>query len=77
MPLSPEQTRQFNEDVFFIVRDFFSDAELQPTIDWIDELVDSLAHRLHAVGKISNPYDNFPIETRLTAANRKDVPGDR
>ncbi len=44
----------------------FSDAELQPVIDAIDEKVDALAERLYASGKISNKFENEGFLTRLT-----------
>ena len=66
MPLSPTQLRQYGDDGFLIVRDLFSDAELQPVIDAIDEKVDALAERLYASGKISNKFENEGFLTRLT-----------
>jgi Phytanoyl-CoA dioxygenase (PhyH) len=66
MPLTPTQLQQYRTDGFLIVRDLFSDAELQPVIDAIDEKVDALAERLYASGKITDKFENDGFLTRLT-----------
>src|SRR4051794_30306785 len=69
--LSEEQLRQYREDGFLIVRDFFGRDELQPVMDWIDQLVDDLAHRLYAAGKIPQKYENEGFYRRLTCLERE------
>jgi hypothetical protein len=66
MSLTPTQLQQYRTDGFLIVRDLFTDAELQPVIDAIDEKVDALAERLYASGKISDKFENEGFLTRLT-----------
>jgi len=66
MRLSDAQLRQFHEDGFVIVRDFFTPEQFQPVIDWINGLVDGLAERLCTAGKIRNKYANEGFYTRLT-----------
>jgi hypothetical protein len=66
MSLSHTQLRQYQNDGFLIVRDLFTDAELQPVIDAIDEKVDTLAERLFASGKIKNKFEEEGFLTRLT-----------
>jgi Phytanoyl-CoA dioxygenase (PhyH) len=66
MSLTPTQFQQYRTDGFLIVRDLFSDAELQPVIDAIDEKVDALAERLYASGKVQEKFEREGFLTRLT-----------
>ncbi len=66
MSLTPTQLQQYHSDGFLIVRDLFSDAELHPVIDAIDEKVDVLAERLFASGKIKDTFKQEGFLTRLT-----------
>ncbi len=66
MSLSSAQLQQYRTDGFLIVRDLFSDAELQPVIDAINEKVDALAERLCASEKINDKFENEGFLTRLT-----------
>jgi hypothetical protein len=66
MRLSDTQLRQFRDDGFLIVRDFFSQSQLQPVIEWINGLVDDLAERLYAAGKIHDKHAGEGFYTRLT-----------
>ena len=68
--LTPDQLEQYHEDGFVIVRDFFAPSELQPVMDWVDELVDNLATHLYESGKISEKFENEGFYTRLTALER-------
>ena len=72
--LTSNQLDTYHEDGFLIVRDFFARADLQPVMDWIDELVDDLANHLYDVGKIENRHEDKSFYTRLTALER-DYPG--
>lgn len=74
MQLSETQLRQFRDDGFLIVRDFFSREQLQPVIGWIEGLVDDLAERLYAAGRIRNKYADAGFYTRLTRLE-EDFPG--
>ncbi len=66
MRLSDAQLHQFHEDGFVIVRDFFKPEQLQPVVEWINGLVDRLAERLYAAGKIRNKHADEGFYTRLT-----------
>lgn len=64
--LTPSQLDQYFRDGFFIVKDLFSDEELQPVIDAIDRKVGRLADRLHSMGRIKERFENEGFLTRLT-----------
>ncbi len=66
MRLTDAQLRQFQDDGFLIVQDFFAREQLQRVIDWISGLVDDLAQRLFAAGKIRDKYASEGFYTRLT-----------
>jgi hypothetical protein len=72
--LTAAQIKQYRDDGFVLVENFFKPEELQPVTHWIDELVDSLAKRLLAADKISDPCAGLPFESRLTALE-KQFPG--
>lgn len=65
MPLSTQQLQQFRQDGFVILPKFFSAEELQPVIAEIDGLVDRLAERLYAAGKITDRHQEAGFATRL------------
>jgi hypothetical protein len=71
MPLTDGQLRQFHEDGFLIVRDFFTPGQLQPVTEWINGLVDDLAERLYDAGKIHDKHSNEGFHTRLTHLERE------
>ena len=66
MRLADTQLRQFHDDGFLIVRDFFSRGQFQTVTEWIDGLVDDLAERLHTAGKIRDTHADEGFYTRLT-----------
>jgi len=66
MRLTDSQLKQFRNDGFLIVPGVFARAQLQSVIDWINGLVDDLAERLYAAGKIRNTHANEDFHTRLT-----------
>ena len=70
MALTPDQLKQYHDDGFLIVRDLFSDDELQPLIDAIDEKVDQLADKLYAGGQIKDRFTNEGFLTRLTKLDK-------
>ena len=62
MRLSRDQLRQYHEDGFLIVRDFFRLGQFQPVIEWINRVVDELAQKLYAAGKIKpHVSEHFPL----------------
>ena len=66
MRLSEAQLRQFHEDGFVVLPNFFTREQLEPVMAWIDELVDDLARRLHADGRIRDLHAGEGFYTRLT-----------
>ena len=66
MRLTDLQLRRFHDDGFLIVRDFFPREQLQPVIEWINGVVDDLAERLYAAGKIRDKHAGEGFYTRLT-----------
>lgn len=74
MPLTPQQLKQYFEDGFLIVPDFFSEAELEPVIAEVESLVDSLANRLFKAGRITHRHENEGFRTRL-ARLEEEYPG--
>lgn len=71
MELTSKQLEQYHDDGFLIVRDFFTRERLQPVMDWIDELVASLADHLYESGKINDKHENEGYSTRLTSLERE------
>ena len=66
MPLTPDQLKQYHEEGFLIIPDFFEEAELQPVINAIDAKVDRLAEKLNEQGKITDTFEREGFLTRLT-----------
>lgn len=64
--LSNSQLDQYLSQGFLIVPDLFSDEELQPVIDAINEKVAALADKLYASGRIEDRFENEGFLTRLT-----------
>ncbi len=66
MRLSEAQLQQFHDDGFVVVPNFFTREQIEPVMAWIDELVDDLAQRLHADGRIRDLRAGEGFYTRLT-----------
>lgn len=64
--LSEKQIRQFFEEGFTVVEDFFTAEELQACRDDIDAMVDNLANKLYDAGKIKNLHKEAGLFQRLT-----------
>ncbi|KAL5009282.1 hypothetical protein ScPMuIL_014863 [Solemya velum] len=58
--------RQFFEEGYVVVEDFFTPEELDPCKTSINSLVDFLAEKLYRGGKIKNLYSEHGYEDRLT-----------
>lgn len=65
MPLAPVQLEQYFSDGFLIIPNFFTPQELYPIIAEVNGLVDDLANRLYAAGKITNRHEEADFRTRL------------
>ena len=74
MKLSREQIDRYFEDGFLVVEDLLSKSDVQAVIDDINAIVDELARRLHAAGRIREPYLDHGFDTRL-AALEAECPG--
>lgn len=72
--LTDAQLRQYRNDGFLILEGIVTDADLQPLIDEIDGMVDELARKLLAAGKVQSLYADDGFERRLTLLER-DFPG--
>ncbi|MCW3052462.1 MAG: phytanoyl-CoA dioxygenase protein 1 isoform [Chthonomonadales bacterium] len=73
MSLSTQQLQQFRQDGFVILPEFFSLDALQPVIAEIDGLVDRLAERLYAAGKITDRHAEAGFATRLALLEQEYV----
>lgn len=72
--LSEEQLRQFFEQGYVVVRDYFQPEELAPCLEAVSELVENLAQKLAAAGKITDLHREEGVYTRLTKLEQ-DYPG--
>lgn len=70
MALTEQLVQQYRDDGFLIVEDLFTPAELQPVMDEIASIVDDLAERLCAAGKIRDRYADQGFYQRLTSLER-------
>ncbi len=66
MSLTNSEVQRYVDDGFLIVRDLFSEDELHPAIEAINEKVADLADRLYASGKIEDIFEREGFFTRLT-----------
>ena len=74
MKLDRQQIDRYFDDGFLIVENLLSREEVQPVIDDIAAIVDELAGRLHAAGRIRDLYLDHGFGTRL-AALEAECPG--
>lgn len=66
MPLSAPQIAEFHREGYLVVRDVFTQDDLQPVIDEICQAVDRRARKLVEEGVLSRTYAEEGFETRLT-----------
>ena len=64
MSLTAQQVATFEEHGVLIAEGVLSAADLQPTIDAIDDFISQRAQELHAQGKIEELYEDEPFERR-------------
>lgn len=72
--LTNEQVKQFFDEGFLIVEDFFSQEQLQSCRNDIEAMVDDLAKKLYAAGKIQDLHEECGLFERLTELD-KEFPG--
>ena len=71
MALTTEQLEQYGQDGFLILPEYFVLEELEPVIAEVDGLVDNLAERLFAAGKIQNRHAEAGFLTRLALLEKE------
>lgn len=64
--LSEKQLKQYFDEGYTVVEDFFTPGELQPCRDSISQMVDNLADKLHQAGKITEKFEEYGLFQRLT-----------
>lgn len=64
-PLSEEQLRQYWVEGYTIARGLLKPEDLQPAIDAVSGLMDKVADKLIAGGKIQDACKDVPFEKRL------------
>ncbi|XP_069117186.1 phytanoyl-CoA dioxygenase domain-containing protein 1 homolog [Argopecten irradians] len=72
--LPNDMIRQFFENGYVIVKDFFSSSELDPCRKAIEDQIEILARKLFKAGKIKDLYSKHGFFERLTIIER-DFPG--
>lgn len=72
--LPEEKIKQFFEEGYVEVEDFFTHDELDPCREDLKVLVDNLAQKLYNAGKIKKLYKEYGLFERLTEME-KDFPG--
>ena len=70
MRLTNEQVQQYSDDGFLLVEDVFTREELQPVLDWFEEIVDIWADKLHRSGKVSETFKGEDVYTRLASLEK-------
>jgi phytanoyl-CoA hydroxylase len=65
--LTSEQLSEFDRTGYIVIKDLFTDADLQPVIDEITEEIDLRARDLVARGELSRTYEEEGFERRLGA----------
>ena len=68
------QIDQYFEKGYVVIPEFFTKEELQPAIDSIEELVDTLADKLYKAGKIQDKCEDAGFYQRLSLLD-KQFPG--
>ncbi|KAL5011309.1 hypothetical protein ScPMuIL_009860 [Solemya velum] len=69
--LAEEKIKQFFDEGFLVVEDFFTPEELQPCRDAIEKMVDVLADKLYKAGKVKNLYKDSGLFQRLTMLEKE------
>ncbi|XP_060071963.1 uncharacterized protein LOC132551834 [Ylistrum balloti] len=72
--LPSHMIKQFFEDGYVLVKEFFSSSELDPCRKAVEDQVERLAQKLFQAGKIKDLYNEYGLFKRLTHIE-KDFPG--
>ena len=70
MRLTNEQVEQYFDDGFLLVEDVFTRDELQPVLDWFEEIVDIWADKLHRAGRVMETFKGEDVYTRLASLEK-------
>ncbi len=68
-PLAAGEVEFFEREGYLVVRDLFSDRELEPVIKAISGEIDRRAAEFVAQGKLSRTYEEYGFEERLAQIN--------
>ncbi|MDA0337613.1 MAG: phytanoyl-CoA dioxygenase family protein [bacterium] len=71
MRLTQEQTGQFEEQGYLVVRDALTDADLDPVIEEYEAHIDRRAAELKSEGKITDVHAGAPFDRRLALICRE------
>ncbi len=74
MAIDDDEAQRYFDDGLLIVEDLFTRSELQPMLDAIEGIVDEMAERLYAAGRITDKHAGKGLYTRMTALEA-DYPG--
>jgi phytanoyl-CoA hydroxylase len=69
--LTSSQHERFQSDGCLILERYLNEADLQPVMEELNAMVDQLARRLLAEGKIRALYEEEGIETRLASISQE------
>jgi phytanoyl-CoA hydroxylase len=69
--LSNEHIAAFHRDGYRVIENLFTDADLQPMIEQLNDEIDRRARELVASGTLSRSYDDEGFETRLASISRE------
>ena len=70
MRLTNELVQRYFDDGFLLVEDVFTREDLQPVLDWFEEMVDEWADRLHRTGRVSETFKGEDVHTRLASLEK-------
>ena len=69
--LSRDQLDRYFEDGFLIVRGFFTERDLQPVIEDVEQMVEAMTDWLHRAGKIADRHREADFLHRLALIERE------
>jgi hypothetical protein len=69
--LSNTQIQRFHDEGYLVVEDLFSNADLQPMVDQLQNEIDGRARQLVGAGELSRSFEEESFETRLHSITRE------
>src|SRR5258708_19920624 len=64
--LTVEQVDFYNDEGYLVLPELLGDADLEPARSAMQEKTSDIAEDLYAVGLISDKFEDYPFETRLS-----------